>query len=315
MQNTSTRLNGIWLPLVTPFREGALDGESVRRLVRHYAGLPVEGLILAATTGEGLTLDHSEAGRLVSLADEVRSETSRRMPLWLGLSGADTRRMATALRATEQWPVDGYLIAVPYYSKPSQEGLFAHFATLAGSTHRPIALYNIPYRTGVSLGTETILRLAELPNVIALKDCGRDSDQTLDLLCHRPAGFSILTGEDALFYTAIAQGADGGILASGHVETAAWASLRYAVEAGDRTRALRWWRDLVTIARLLFAEPGPAPVKYYLWRLGLISSPEVRLPLSSISADLAARIDRHLNDLSRFRRLNLIRSGGGEGKY
>lgn len=284
-------LSGVWLPLVTPFRDGELDTASVGRLVAHYLEGGVDGLILAATTGEGLTLDAGETERLVAAAAEA---AGGRIPLWLGLCGSDTRRMAAALDRTAGWPISGYLISCPYYSRPSQDGLLAHFRTLAGRTERPVAIYNIPYRTGVNMSNDTLLRLAELPNIVGLKDCCADAAQSFDLLCRRPGGFTVLTGEDASFYGALVHGADGGILACAHVETASWLALRAALLAGDQSGALAMWPELAGLARLLFAEPSPAPIKHWLWRAGLIASPELRLPMTGVSAALAARLDAEI---------------------
>jgi 4-hydroxy-tetrahydrodipicolinate synthase len=287
---STTRLSGVWLPLVTPFRDGALDETSLRRMLRHYAAQPVDGLILAATTGEGLTLDDDETERLVQTA---AGEIAGRMPVYLGLSGSDTRKLLKALDHTARWPVDGYLIACPYYTRPSQEGLYQHFSALAGHTVRPILIYNIPYRTGVNMTNETMLRLAALSNIAGVKDCCAEQAQSFDLLRARPTDFTVLTGEDALFYAALTQGADGGILASAHIETGKFAEIHRLVLAGDG-RALEAWRVLVDLPRLLFAEPSPAPIKHWLWRAGLIDSPEVRLPMTGVSAGLAARIDTEM---------------------
>jgi len=291
MQRRTPVLSGIWLPLVTPFRDGELDEVSVRRLVAHYAGQKVDGLILAATTGEGLTLDAPETERLVAIA---AAEARGRLPLWLGLSGSDTRKMLKSLDSTASWPVDGYLVACPYYTRPSQAGLHAHFAALASGTGRPIAVYNIPYRTGVNMTNDTLLDLAGLPNIVGVKDCCADAAQSFDLLCRRPEDFAVLTGEDVLLYGSVAQGADGGILASAHIETAEWAAVRDAVLADDRPGALARWPALEGLARLLFAEPSPAAIKHWLWRAGLIASPELRLPMTGVSAGLAERLDTEM---------------------
>ena len=283
-----SRIEGLWLPLITPFRDGALDERSLRRIVRHYLGQPVDGMILAATTGEGLTIDDDETERLIAI---VAAETAGRIPVFLGLSGSDTRKVVKGLARTASWPVDGYLIACPYYTRPSQSGLHHHFAALAGETARPIMIYNIPYRTGVNLANETLLRLAELANIVGVKDCCADQVQSFDLMRARPDGFAVMTGEDALLYAALTQGADGGILAAAHVETARFAAIRQMLLAGDHRAALQAWRGLVDVARLLFAEPSPAPIKHWLARAGLIDSPEVRAPMMPVSAALAARIE------------------------
>jgi 4-hydroxy-tetrahydrodipicolinate synthase len=283
--------SGIWLPIITPFPGGEIDEKSFRGLVRHYAAEPVDGLIVAATTGEGLTLDNDETERLVRLAREELDLIGRTMPIFLGLSGSDTRKGVKALHETSEWPMDGYLIACPYYTRPSQKGLFDHFTMLADHAARPILIYNIPYRTGVNLGNETMFRLARHANIVGVKDCSADAVQSFDLPRDRPAGFAVLTGEDALFHTAVTQGADGGVLASAHIGARSFAFVRDRVRRGDPEGALGAWRALVDLPRLLFAEPGPAPIKYWLWRGGLIASPELRLPMTTISDGLGSRMD------------------------
>jgi 4-hydroxy-tetrahydrodipicolinate synthase len=249
-------------------------------------------MILAATTGEGLTIDDDETARLVEIACE---EVAHRIPVFLGVSGSDTRKVGKTLRRTAGWPVDGYLIACPYYTRPSQGGLHQHFAALAGETARPIMVYNIPYRTGVNMTNDTLLRLAAIANIVGVKDCCADQVQSFDLMRARPDGFAVMTGEDALLYAALTQGADGAILAAAHVETARFAAIRTMLCGGDHRAALHAWRGLVDVARLLFAEPSPAPIKHWLWRAGLIDSPEVRAPMMAVSEALAARIEREMD--------------------
>src|SRR5258708_29565941 len=184
-------LHGLWLPLTTPFRDNRLDEASLRRLVRHYAALPVNGLILAATTGESLTLTPKETQRLVfAVRDELGT---RELPVCLGLSGSNTAALLETLEANAAWPIDGYLISCPYYSRPSQRGLEPHFGALADRPAHPGALYHIPYRTGVNLGNEAMLRLALHPNIVGLKECSAARIQSLLLFPRRPTRFAILT--------------------------------------------------------------------------------------------------------------------------
>jgi 4-hydroxy-tetrahydrodipicolinate synthase len=286
--------SGVWLPLVTPFRNDRIDAASLRRLIGHFAGKPIDGLIVGATTGEGLTLDDAEIEQLVMLTANAQRDFGFSVPLYLGVSGSDTRKLTKWLARTQSWPLDGYLIACPYYTRPSQAGLMLHFVSLAEATARPIMIYNIPYRTGVNLGNETMLRLAERGNIIGVKDCCGDTLQTVELLRKRPRGFAVLTGEDALFYGALVRGCDGGILASAHVETEAFAKVRRHILDGDQLRASAQWRQLADTPRLLFSEPSPAPLKYWLWRVGLIDSPEVRLPMTPVTDDLAGQLDRRI---------------------
>jgi len=302
-----SRLHGLWLPLVTPFRNGELDETSLRRMVRHYASGPVDGLILAATSGEGMTLGKAELERLVALVRAEIAAGRRYLPVCLGLSGSSTRWMLDTLDETAAWPIDGYLIASPYYSRPSQRGLLQHFTALADHASWPIVLYNIPYRTAVNLANETLLRLAEHQNIVGLKDCGADRAQSIDLLRQRPAGFRVLTGEDAQYYEALGDGADGAILLSAHIETETFASVRTHLKQGNRDAAQACWESVSELTRLLFAEPSPAPAKYWLSRTGLVDSAEVRLPMVEVSAELAARLDQEIE--RRASVLGLVNAG------
>jgi 4-hydroxy-tetrahydrodipicolinate synthase len=298
MTDLRTPLHGLWLPLITPFRHGELDETSLRRMVRHYTALPVNGMILAATTGESLTLSPAETERLVLI---VRDEAGkiRNLPLLLGLSGSNTRALLEMLARTAAWGIDGYLISCPYYSRPSQQGMRLHFEALADRARHPVLLYNIPYRTGVNLGNAAMLQLAKHPNIVGLKDCCAVRDQSLELLRRRPQNFAVLTGEDAQCHEALADGADGGILASAHLETETFAQICRLLAAGEREAALARWQSVADLTRLLFAEPSPAPIKYWLWRSGLIDSAELRLPMTEVSAELAVRLDLEIERRAR----------------
>jgi 4-hydroxy-tetrahydrodipicolinate synthase len=287
-------LQGLWLPLVTPFRNGELDEPSLRRLVRHYADGSIDGLILAATSGEGMSLGSDELERLVAVARSEISQSRRYLPICLGLSGASTLKMLDVLDETAAWPIDGYLIASPYYTRPSQRGLVQHFTALADHASWPVVLYNIPYRTAVNLTNETLLGLARHPNIVGMKDCSADRAQSIDFLARRPAGFRVLTGEDAQYHEALCDGADGAILLSAHLQTEAFAAVRTLMKQGDRDAALACWEGISGLTRLLFAEPSPAPAKYWLARTGLIDSAEVRLPMVEVSAELAAWLDQEM---------------------
>ena len=294
MNDLRTRLQGLWLPLVTPFRDGVLDERSLRRLLRHYTSRPVDGLILGATSGEGLTLSLFELERLVELVNDELANTRSSLAVCLGLAGASTAMMQDILDETAAWPIDGYLISSPYYLRPSQRGLLRHFTDLADHASWPIVLYNIPYRTSVNLANDTLLRLAEHPNIVGMKDCCADRAQSLDLLRRRPRGFRVLTGEDAQFFDALDDGADGAILLSAHVETEVFAAIAAEMKAGNRDAALLAWQSVCELTRLLFVEPSPAPAKFWLARTGLIDSAEVRSPMVEVGPELAAQIEEEI---------------------
>jgi 4-hydroxy-tetrahydrodipicolinate synthase len=280
--------SGVWLPIVTPFADGALDLASYTRLVEHYVGAGVAGLVPLGTTGESPTLDETETDALVARTLEA---VDGRVPVVVGVSGNDTRRAVKAVERVTRHRVDALLVVCPYYNRPAQDGLREHFTRVAAATDRPILIYNIPYRTGVNMANETLLALAELPNIVGVKDSTGNIAQSLELLRRRPAGFAVLTGEDAYFYTMLAHGADGGILASAHVETARFLTVDARMRANDHRGARAEWIRLEPLVGRLFAEPNPMPVKHCLWRAGLIASPECRLPLTRVSRALADELD------------------------
>jgi 4-hydroxy-tetrahydrodipicolinate synthase len=176
--------------------------------------------------------------------------------------------------------------------RPGQDGLRAHFTAISQATDRRILIYNIPYRTSVNLGNETVMRLAELENIVGIKDSAGNITQSLELLANKPVGFSVLTGEDHLFFPLLCSGADGGILASSHVATDRFVEIARLVAANDHQAARAIWTPLQQLIARLFEEANPMPLKYCLWRQGLIASPECRLPLTAVSARLREKLDR-----------------------
>lgn len=283
----NTLPGGHWLPLVTPFKDGALDLASYRRLVDHYLGLGVDALFPLGTTGEAPALDEAEFERVV----EATLERAGTTPVFIGLGGNATHKVVRSLEKLGRLPFAGIVSVCPYYNRPGQDGLVAHFRAIAAATDRPVLIYNIPYRTAVNLSNDSMLELAGVPNIAGCKDSSGSIAQSLDLLARRPPGFAVLTGEDALYFTMLANGADGGILAASHVLTERFLEVRDAFARNDVAAARRAWAPLATLVPLLFAEANPMPIKHCLWRQGLISSPECRLPLTRISGALAGRLD------------------------
>lgn len=283
------RFSGVWLPVITPFTDGEIDYAGYERLVDHYVRLGVTGVIPLGTTGESPTIDEAEAEALV---ERTVATVAGRVPILIGVGGNDTRKVVKAVKRLQKHAVQGILSVCPYYNRPGQDGLREHFTRVAEATDRSILIYNIPYRTGVNLANETLLALAEVPNIAGVKDSSGHIAQSLDLLRQRPPGFAVLTGEDAFFYTMLAHGGDGGILASAHVETATFLSVYERMVANDHQGALKAWARLEPMVPLLFKEPNPAPIKHCLWRQRLIASAECRLPLTRVSNALAQELDR-----------------------
>jgi 4-hydroxy-tetrahydrodipicolinate synthase len=284
---------GVWLPIITPFVDGAVDFRSYERLLEHYLGKGVNGVFPVGTTGESPTLDDDE---IEGIVERTVAVVAGRVPVFVGIGGNATHKVLKALKRLARHRFDGIVCVCPYYNRPSQEGMQAHFTRIAEATDRPILIYNIPYRTSVNLANDTLLRLAELPNIVGVKDSSGSLTQSVDLLRRRPEGFAVMTGDDAVFYTMLAHGADGGILASAHIATDRFLGIHARMTANDHRAARATWSGLEPLVPLLFKEANPMPIKHCLWRQGLIASPECRLPLTTISSALADELDRALKD-------------------
>jgi 4-hydroxy-tetrahydrodipicolinate synthase len=288
-------ITGVWIPLVTPFKDGAVDLASYRRLIEHYIGKGVAGLFPLGTTGEAPTLDASEEEEIVATTVEA---VGGRIPVFVGIGGNATAKVIKTIKRLGRFDFPGIVSVCPYYNRPTLAGMRAHFTAIAEATDRHILIYNIPYRTSVNLTNETLLQLAELPNVVGVKDSSGSIAQSLDLLATKPAGFSVLTGEDALFHPLMCSGADGGILASAHLATDRFIDIFRLITANDHSGARALWKPLQHFIPKLFQEANPMPIKHCLWRQGLIASPECRLPLTSATPPLQADLDRLLEQLA-----------------
>jgi len=285
-------LRGVWLPIVTPFLENEIDYSSYKKLIDFYASTGIRGLIPNGTTGECPTIEEYEFEELL---DRTVEYSNGRLPIYYGLGGSNTHKVIKQLKIVEKYKVDGILSVSPYYSRPDQNGLYEHFNAISDSTDLNIIIYNIPYRTGRNMENETLLKLAERTNIVGVKDSCGSIAQTMELLANRPNGFSIFTGEDALFYINLALGGDGGILAASHLGTEKFVSIMESMDRNDHVTALATWRTIEPLIPLLFKEPNPAPLKYCLAKKGLISSAELRLPLTGITKALQQELDRFIS--------------------
>lgn len=291
------KMEGVYLPLVTPFFDGAVDEESLRRLVEHYTALGLAGLVLLGTTAESPTVEPDEQRAIIATVTDV---AAGRFPVYVGVSGNSTRHVAKGIASYESLGVDGYLVVTPYYNRPGVDGLVEHFKTVARETERTVIVYNVPYRTGVNLPNDALFEIvASAPNVRAVKDSTGNITQSLDLLHRAPDGLAVLTGEDNLFFTSLANGAAGGILASAHLATRTFVDVAEAMAKEELLRARAAWRTVSPMIPTLFGESNPMPIKYCLWRLGLLRSPECRLPLTRVSDGLAATLDELVTRLPR----------------
>ena len=282
-------ISGIWLPIITPFVAGEVDLVSYEKLLTHYLDRGVSGVFPLGTTGESPTIDDDEMEAIVECTVGV---VAGRVPVFVGIGGNATAKVVKTVKRLERYAFAGIVSVCPYYNRPGQDGMREHFTRIAEATAKQILIYNIPYRTSINLANETLLRLAELPNIVGVKDSSGNLAQSLELLRLRPKGFAVLTGDDPSLYTMLAHGGDGGILASSHVRTEQFAAVYERMRANDHQGARAIWSRLETLVPLLFKEANPMPIKYCVWREGLIASPECRLPLTRISSALAEELDR-----------------------
>jgi 4-hydroxy-tetrahydrodipicolinate synthase len=284
----TTKISGLWLPIVTPFKDGVVDFKSYERLIGHYLSLGIDGLFPLGTTGEAPALEDAEIDEIV---ERTVAAVAGRVPVFVGVGGNATGKVEKVLKRLERHAFQGIVSVCPYYNRPSQDGLIAHFRAVASATDRDVVIYNIPYRTAVNLGNDALIELAQVRNIVGVKDSSGVLAQSLDLLARKPQGFSVLTGEDALYFTMMANGADGGILAASHVMTERFVEVGKRMGRNDVAGARTAWAPLASFVPLLFTEANPMPIKHLLWRQGLIASPECRLPLTRTSDTLVRRLD------------------------
>jgi 4-hydroxy-tetrahydrodipicolinate synthase len=291
-------LNGVWLPVITPFYNGKIDFSSYQTLVEYYISKGIAGIIPAATTGESPAISEYELEHII---DKTLEYTNSRIPVFVGSGCNYTEKAITAIKVIEKYKVQGILSVSPYFNRPDQRGIFSHFQKISESTDLPIVIYNIPYRTGRNIENDTVYKMAELKNIIGIKDSCGDIKQTMELLLNPPENFSILTGEDLLYYTALTLGAHGGILASAHLYTSSFIDIFNLLKANNHCAALKEWKKVYPLIPLLFQEPNPSPIKYCLNKTMLIQSAELRLPLMEISEELKRKLDNYLlnNDAGR----------------
>ena len=282
------KLSGVYLPIITPFYKEKVDFESYENLINYYINQDISGIIPLGTTGESPTITDYEYEEII---EKTVSYVNGRVPIFIGAGSNSTDKLIKLVKTLEKYKIDGILSVAPYYNRPSQQGIYEHFLKLSENTSLAIIIYNIPYRTGVNIENTTIHKLAEKKNIIGLKDCSGNINQTMDLLLNRPSNFSILTGEDILYYLTLTLGGDGGILASAHLNTKKYSHIYNLINSNNSSEALALWKDLHATIPLLFKETNPGPIKYILKKMNMIKSSETRLPITEISSILSNSLD------------------------
>lgn len=274
---------GIWVPVVTPFQNDAIDFGALRRLVAHLLEGGVAGLVVCGTTGEAAALSKAEQ---LAVLDAVLEMTSPDRVV-MGLAGNNQAELLRFQQDILQRRIAGLLVPAPYYIRPSQAALEVFFNTVADASSVPVILYDIPYRTGATLHKDTLLRIVQHPRIAAIKDCGGNQDTTLALLAS--GNVDVLAGEDAHMFSAMCLGATGAIAASAHIHPQQFVRLHRDIQDGQLQAARDTFFQLLTLIQTLFIEPNPAPVKTALALQGWIND-EVRAPMLASSEAMVERL-------------------------
>jgi len=285
-------LFGIYVPLITPFKDGEVDEPGLRRLVDYLIAEGVSGLIPCGTTGESPTLSHEEHRRVVEIVVE---QTAKRVPVIAGAGSNSTAEALELTRHAARAGADATLQVCPYYVRPSQQGIIAHFKEVAAAAPLPVVLYNIPKRTGVLMEVGTILELAKVPNIIGVKQSGVEMADNMEIIQRAP-DFALLSGDDNLVLPITAVGARGAIAASAHIATREWVKMVELLRAGKLNEARSLHYRLLPLAKVLFIEPNPAPLKAALEMLGLPAGPP-RMPVLPASEKCRDQVRKVLTDL------------------
>ncbi len=265
---------GLATALVTPFVDGEVDWKAFRNLVRRQVEAGVDFLVPLGSTAETPCLTDAEKVKIL----EIAREESNGLPIVAGAGSNSLTATVQNMRLLDGHGADAYLIVVPFYNKPTQEGLYQYFKAVAEETDRQVILYNVPGRTGTNMKTETTLRLAEIPNVTAVKEASGDLAQIIDIKRQAPEGFTVLSGNDDQTLPLMACGADGVISVASNVAPEQMKALTRAVAASDLKEAIRLNNSLMPLYHACFVESNPIPVKAALSLMGLCSD-EMRLPL------------------------------------
>lgn len=275
-------ISGSIVALVTPMDvHGNVDQAALQRLVEFHIDNKTDAIVAVGTTGESATLDVDEHCDVVRQVVEL---VNGRIPVIAGTGANATREAITLTAKSAGLGVDACLLVTPYYNKPGQEGLYQHYKAIADAVDIPQILYNVPGRTACDMTDETSLRLAEIPNIIGLKDATGDLERAAWLIKHKPAGFALYSGDDASAMEFVLAGGDGVISVTANVTPAAMHEMVMAARSGNRQQADTVNQSLIGLHKDLFVEANPIPVKWAVQQMGL-AGPGIRLPLTPLASE------------------------------
>ena len=273
--------SGSLVAIITPMRpDGALDFGAWERLVDFHMASGTSAIVVGGTTGESATLTDSE---LWELTQRACAHARKRLQIIVGVGTSSTASTVERARRLSELPIDGVLVVTPAYNRPTQEGLYQHFAAVSRAARAPVIMYNVPARTAVDMLPTTVQRLAQLPGIVAVKEAVADQERVRELVAICGKGFVTLSGDDASARSSVLAGAKGVISVTANVAPRAMSDMVAAAMRGDAAAAERLDEPIAALHRDLFLEPNPIPAKWALARMGMIGS-GIRLPLTELSA-------------------------------
>ncbi len=278
--------NGALTALVTPFRDGSVDEPALRDLIEWQIQSGIDGLVPCGSTGESATLSHSEHDTVIKITIE---QARKRVPVVAGTGSNSTAEAIRLTAAAREMGADGALLISPYYNKPTQDGIFRHYKAIASSVDLPLIAYNIPGRTGSNIAPETFARLAEIKNVVGVKEASASMDQSSDILHSCGDKLTILSGDDALTLPLMSLGAKGVISTISNVMPREMHDLAAAALGKDFDRAREIHFQMLPVMRALFIETNPIPIKLALSLMGKCAN-ELRMPLVPMTAGPAEKL-------------------------
>ena len=283
--------HGVWVALVTPFKNNQVDEPAFQSLVQDLAGRGVRGFVPLGTTGESPTVSAEERRRIIKLCVEAAGDTS----VAPGCGSNSTEHTIQMVREAAGLGASGAMIVVPYHNRPTQEGLLAHFKTVADSTDLPLMIYNIPSRTGVNMLPETIEKLADHPNIDGVKEASGSLDQISDLCARVEGRVNVLSGDDGLTLPVLSVGGEGVVSTLANLEPEPLVEMVDVFWKDNPMRALILHRRIAPLVKAMFLETNPAPIKCALWMAGKIQN-ELRLPLVAVKAETRERIAKAVRE-------------------
>ncbi len=286
---------GMGIALITPFKkDGSVDFDALERLVEYQIENGTDYLVILGTTAETPTLTEEEKDEIARV---VIAKTNKRLPIVMGIGGNNTRTVVEKIKSTDLSQVDAVLSVVPYYNKPSQEGIYQHYKAIAQATSTPIVLYNVPGRTGVNMKAETILRLAnEFPNIVGIKEASGNFAQIDEIIKNKPNHFMVISGDDGITFPLITLGAVGVISVIGNAFPREFSRMVRLAMRGDLAGAREIHYRFTELMELLFVDGNPAGVKSMLSMMGFTEN-ELRLPLVPTTLKTTERMRQILDQI------------------